>query len=35
MKGLEATNRLEALPAGQMCNYKVKLMYGARIAHGK
>jgi hypothetical protein len=25
MKGLEATNRLEALPAGQMCNYKVKL----------
>lgn len=25
MKGLEATDRLEALPAGQMCNYKVKL----------
>lgn len=25
MKGLEATTRLEALPAGQMCNYKVKL----------
>lgn len=25
MKGLEATHRLEALPAGQMCNYKVKL----------
>ncbi|MEZ4703560.1 MAG: DUF4287 domain-containing protein [Rhodothermales bacterium] len=25
MKGLDATDRLLALPAGQMCNYKVKL----------
>lgn len=25
MKGLTATDRLEQLPAGQMCNYKVKL----------
>jgi len=25
MKGVEATDRLQALPAGQMCNYKVKL----------
>ena len=25
MKGVKATARLEALPAGQMCNYKVKL----------
>lgn len=25
MKGVEATDRLQQLPAGQMCNYKVKL----------
>lgn len=25
MKGVKATKRLEALPAGQMCNYRVKL----------
>lgn len=25
MKGVKATDRLQALPAGQMCNYKVKL----------
>lgn len=25
VKGLQATERLQALPAGQMCNYKVKL----------
>jgi predicted transport protein len=25
MKGVTATERLEALPAGQMCNYKVRL----------
>lgn len=25
MKGLDPTDRLEQLPAGQMCNYKVKL----------
>jgi predicted transport protein len=25
MKGVEPTERLQALPAGQMCNYKVKL----------
>jgi predicted transport protein len=25
MKGVEATERLQAQPAGQMCNYKVKL----------
>ena len=25
MKGVPATERLEALPAGQMCNYKVRL----------
>jgi hypothetical protein len=26
MKGVKATDRLQQLPAGQMCNYKVKLM---------
>jgi hypothetical protein len=25
MKGIAATERLQALPAGQMCNYKIKL----------
>lgn len=25
VKGLKATNRLEQLPAGQMCQYKVKV----------
>lgn len=25
MKGLDATDRIKALPAGQMCNYKVRL----------
>ena len=25
VKGLKATDRLQELPAGQMCNYKVKL----------
>ena len=25
MKGVEATDRIQALPAGQMCNYKVKI----------
>jgi len=25
MKGVTATDRLKALPAGQMCNYKVRL----------
>lgn len=25
MKGVKATERLQALPAGQMCNYKIKL----------
>jgi hypothetical protein len=25
MKGVAATDRLQALPAGQMCNYKVRL----------
>ena len=27
VKGLQATDRLQALPAGQMCNYKVKLTH--------
>jgi hypothetical protein len=25
VKGLDATDRLQALPSGQMCNYKVRL----------
>ena len=31
MKGLEATDRLQELPAGQMCNYKVKLTDVAEV----
>ena len=31
MKGVKATARLEALPAGQMCNYKVKLTAPAEV----
>jgi hypothetical protein len=27
VKGLKATDRLQQLPAGQMCNYRVKLTY--------
>lgn len=31
MKGVEATERLEPLPAGQMCNYRVKLTEAAQV----
>lgn len=31
MKGVKATARLEELPAGQMCNYKVKLTDVAQV----
>lgn len=31
LKGLEATERLEALPAGQMCQYKVRLTDPAQV----
>jgi predicted transport protein len=31
MKGVKATERLEQLPAGQMCNYKVKLTDAAQV----
>jgi predicted transport protein len=31
MKGVTATERLETLPAGQMCNYKVKLTEAEQV----
>jgi predicted transport protein len=31
VKGVDATERLQALPAGQMCNYKVKLTDAAEV----
>lgn len=31
MKGVPATDRLEALPAGQMCQYKVRLTDAAQV----
>lgn len=31
MKGVDPTDRLQALPAGQMCNYKVKLTDAAEV----
>jgi hypothetical protein len=31
MKGLPATDRLEALPAGQMCQYKVRLTDASQV----
>ena len=31
MKGIEPTERLQALPAGQMCNYKVKLTDASEV----
>jgi hypothetical protein len=31
MKGVAGTDRLEALPAGQMCQYKVRLTDPAQV----
>jgi hypothetical protein len=31
MKGVKSTARLEELPAGQMCNYRVKLTDPAQV----
>jgi len=31
MKGVEATERLEALPAGKMCNYRVRLSDASEV----
>jgi hypothetical protein len=31
MKGVESTPRLQALPAGQMCNYKVRLTDASEV----
>jgi predicted transport protein len=31
MKGVESTPRLQALPAGQMCNYKVRLTEASEV----
>lgn len=31
MKGVEPTDRLQALPAGQMCNYRVKLTDASEV----